>query len=181
MTIYWGLMVYSVDLAVPKIWPAFWSGGSLFMGLPAAAAFTHFKVQSKRVRKETKDAFFYSIYLMTGHLLWYAENERQKKCTKKLLSTATSNVCPILFRSCRSRPHAGELTTLKLLWELPVCMENPCCGKRRVLLEAKHLLHTLLSHAHPPCLKETDQVLAHSICCRILTSLDKPVEAMNLI
>jgi hypothetical protein len=125
MTNHWGLMVYSMDLAVPKIWPAFWSGGSLFMGLPVAAAFTHFKVQSKRVREKTKYAVSYSIHLMTGHLLWYAENKKAETCTKKLLSTATSNVCSILFR-----PHAGDLTTLKLIWELPICMENPCGDKR---------------------------------------------------
>jgi hypothetical protein len=32
-----------------------WSGGSIFMGLPVAAALTHFKVQTKRVHAETKD------------------------------------------------------------------------------------------------------------------------------
>jgi hypothetical protein len=56
ITIDWGLMVCAVDLIVPKIVSSVWSGGRLFMGLPVAAALTHFEKQTKRGHVETKDA-----------------------------------------------------------------------------------------------------------------------------
>jgi hypothetical protein len=57
MTTDWGLMFRVVDLAVPKSnWDNTWSAGSLFMGLPVAAALKYFKVSNqKRVQADTKN------------------------------------------------------------------------------------------------------------------------------
>jgi hypothetical protein len=60
MTTDWGLMFRVVDLAVPKCsWDNTWSAGSLFKGLPVAAALKYFKVSNQKSTSRYKECSSY--------------------------------------------------------------------------------------------------------------------------
>jgi hypothetical protein len=77
VSLYWGLMVRAVNLAVPKSWANFLVRWEPLHGVTMAAAFTHFQVQTERAHEETKGVV--QVCIMTYHLIQYADNERPKK------------------------------------------------------------------------------------------------------
>jgi hypothetical protein len=123
ITIDWGLMVCAVDLIVPKIVSSVWSGGRLFMGLPVAAALTHFEKQTKRGHVETKDAVHISftswqaicsgMLKMGGRNVYsksFVHSYRDLACTAAILypKQRMSVPCRVFLTRCSERFEAMQ-------------------------------------------------------------------------
>jgi hypothetical protein len=94
-------MVHAVDLAVPKIRAKVLVGLETLHGVTSGCCIHTLKSANQKSTCSETGCISYYVYPMAWHLLWYAENKRQKRVLK--------NSCPRLTHvymyklPCRSR------------------------------------------------------------------------------